>query len=123
MSEDAAFPEQVIRKEAGKFRGFDVGRILVAEAPALHPQNEAERLDVAGQVLERESGLAPIETMKLKGLEVACQNVARPVALGERVKILPCLPVGAGRIAPGVVVLPQPGGPQMNVNACLSAVL
>ena len=32
--------------------------------------------------------------MKLKGLEVADQDVARPVALCERVKILPGLTVG-----------------------------
>ena len=106
MSEHAAFPEQVVCKEADKFGGLDVGRVLVAEGAALHAEYEAERLDVAGQVLEREGGGLPLaQIMKLKGLEVACQNVARLVPLGERVEILPGLTVGAGQIAPGALLL------------------
>ena len=41
---------------------LDVRRILVAERPALHPEDEAERLDMHGQVREREGdGLAFIQ--------------------------------------------------------------
>ena len=45
---------------SGKFRGLDVGRVLIAEGAALHAEYEAERLDVAGQILEREGGGLPL---------------------------------------------------------------
>ena len=39
--------------------GLDVRRVLVAERPALHPEDEAERLDMRGQVREREGRPSP----------------------------------------------------------------
>ena len=70
--------------------GLDVGRVLVAEGPALHAEDETERLDMRGQVRKREGGdLALVEIVKLEGLEVTDQYVTRALALGQRVEILP----------------------------------
>ena len=89
-----------------QFGGLDVDRVLIAEGPALHAENEAERLHVARQVHERESGLLPlVQIVKLEGLEVADQDAAGPVPLGQGVEILPGLPIGAGKIAPGALLL------------------
>lgn len=55
-----------------QFRGLDVDGILIAECPALDPENEAELLHMCGQVREGErddSALVPI--VKLECLEVA----------------------------------------------------
>ena len=43
--------------------------------------------------------------MKLEGLEIAHQDVARTVAIGQRVEILPGLPVRFVEIAPGALLL------------------
>ena len=62
--------------------GFDVRRVLVAEGPALHAEDEAERLNMRGQVRKRENHNFPfVEVVKLEGLEVAHQDVARALAL------------------------------------------
>ncbi len=85
--------------------GFDVRWVLVAEGSALHAEDEAERLDVRGQVRERESDELPlVEVVKLEGLEVAHQNVARALALGQRVEILPGLFECCRQIAPGALL-------------------
>ncbi len=86
--------------------GLDVRRILIAEGPALHPEDEAERLDMRGQAREREGdGLALVEIVKLEGLEVADQNEARALAFQQRVDILAGLFVSLAEIAPGTLVL------------------
>ena len=108
-----------VMQPADQFGGLDVGRVLVAEGPALHAQDKAERLHVGGQVHERESGLLPfVEIVKLEGLEVACQNVARPVLLGQGVEVFPGLTIGEGEIASGTLMLDdQDAGPeQINVT-------
>ena len=49
--------------------------ILIAERPALHAEDEPERLDMRGQVREREGDdLALVEVVKLEGLEIADQQ-------------------------------------------------
>ena len=71
---------------------LDVGRVLVAERPALHAKNEAERLDIAGQIGEQEGGdLAFVEVVEFESLEVANQNVAGTLVLRQRVEIFPSL--------------------------------
>ena len=74
-------------KPPDQLGGFDVDRILVAEGAALHAQDEAEGLDVAGQVGEREGDLLPlVQIVQLEGLEVADQDVAGALGLGEGVE-------------------------------------
>ena len=83
--------------------GLDVRRVLVAERPALHPEDEAERLDMRGQVREREGdGLPLVQVVKLEGLEVAHQDEARALAFRQRVEILPGLFVAAFRSRPAL---------------------
>ena len=66
-----------------QLRGFNINRVLIAEGPALHAQDEAELLDVGRQVCQRESGLlALVKVVKLEVLKIADQDVARPVFLG-----------------------------------------
>ena len=80
---------------------FDVSRVLVAERPALHPEDEAERLDMCRQVREREGdGLSLVKIVKLEGLEVAHKDEARALAFRQRVEILPSLFVRFAEIAP-----------------------
>ena len=63
--------------------GLDVRRVLIAELPALDAEDETERLDMRGQVREGEDDDLPlVQIVKLEGLEVAHQDVARAVALG-----------------------------------------
>ena len=85
--------------------GLDVRRVLVAERPALHAEDEAERLDMRGQVRQREgNGLALVQIVKLEGLEVAHQDEARALAVRQRVEILPGLFVRLAEIAPGALL-------------------
>ena len=84
---------------------FDVRRVLVAEGPALHAEDETERLDMGGQIRQREGDDLPlVQIVKLEGLEVADQDVARAVVLGQRVKILPGLFVGRLQVTPGALL-------------------
>ena len=88
--------------------GLDVRRVLVAERPALHPEDEAERLDMRRQVREREGdGLPLVQVVKLEGLEVAHQDEARALAFWQRVEILPGLFVRFAEIAPGALLFDQ----------------
>ena len=68
---------------ADQFGSLDVGRILIAENPALHAEDETERLDMRVQVRKRESDdRAFVQIVQLEGLEVADQDVARMVTVG-----------------------------------------
>ena len=88
--------------------GLDIGRILIAECPALHAEDEAERVDTLGQTCKRErDDLSLVQIVKLKGLEVAHQDVARAVALGQRVEILPGLFVGSLEVASRALLLDE----------------
>ena len=91
---------------------FDVDRILISECSALHAQDEAERLDMAGQVCKGERGLFTlVEIAKLEALEVADQDIARSIPLGQAVKIRPGLPVGASKIPSPRSFVPRSGRP------------
>ena len=58
-----------------------------------------------GQVSEREGGNFPfVQVSKLEGLEVAHQNVARALALGKCVEVLPGLLVGGLQVAPSALL-------------------
>ena len=47
--------------------GFDVRRVLISEGPALHSEDEAERLDMGGQVRQREGDNLPlVQIVKLE---------------------------------------------------------
>ena len=88
-------------KPPDQLGGFDVRRVLVAEGPAPHAEDEAERLDMRGQVRQRELDNLPlVEIVKLEGLEVAHQDEAWALTLGQRVEILPGLCVGSAEITP-----------------------
>ena len=70
------------------------------------PEDEAERLDVRGQLREGEGdGFPLVQVAKLEGPEVADEDVARAVALGQRVEVLSGLPVRLAEIAPGALLL------------------
>ena len=87
------------------FSRFDIGWVLIAKGPALHAEDEPERLHMGGQILEREGGGFPlVEIVQLEGLEVADQNVARAVLFGQGVNIRAGLIVGAGKIVPGALL-------------------
>ena len=63
---------------------------------------------MGGQVREREGGDPPlVQIVKLEGLEVADQDVARSVAVGQRVEILPCLFIRSIQIAPGALLFDE----------------
>ncbi len=97
--------------------GFDVRRVLIPEGPSLHAEDEPERLDMRGQVREREGDdFALVEIVKLEGLEVAHQDGARAVALGQRVEILPGLFVGRFQVAPGALLLDDENARPEQVN-------
>ena len=88
--------------------GLDVRRVLIPESPALHPEDEAERLDMLGQVRERErDGLPLVEVVKLEVLEIAHQNKARTITLRQRVEILSGLFEGRFQIATGALLFDE----------------
>ena len=97
-----------------QLRGLDVRRILIAEGPALNAEDEAERLDVRGQVRQcKRDGFSLVEVAKFEGLEVADQNVARAVAFGQRVEILLRLLASERQVAPRALLLDdQYAGPE-----------
>ena len=75
-----------------QFGGLDVRRVLIAEGPALHAEDEPEGPDMRGQIRQRALDDRPlVEIAKLEGLEVAHQNEARAVALAQRVESTPRL--------------------------------
>ena len=85
---------------------LDVRGILVAERPALHPQDEPERLDVPMQVRKREpTGLPLFQIVELERLEIAHQYVTRPIDLRERIKVTASLIVCYGQVAAGAFLL------------------
>ena len=89
-----------------QFRGLDVRRVLVAERPALHPEDETERLDMRRQVREREGdGFPFVKIAKPEGLEVAHQDVARALAVRQRVEVLPGLFVCRRQVQPGALLV------------------
>ena len=99
MADVTGLPERVMQPPHRR-RGFDVDRVLIAEGSTLHAQDEAELLDVGGQVRQGErDAFALVEIMELEGLKVANQNVAGPFPLGQAIEILPGLPVGIFEVA------------------------
>ena len=92
----------------------DVRRVLIAEGASLNTDDEAEGLHVLGEFRQCEGDrFALVEIVEFEGLEVADQDVARFLALGERIEVLPCLIVGLGQIAPSAFLLDeQDSGPE-----------
>ena len=81
-----------------ELRRLDVGRVLIPEPAALHAEDEAERLHAGGEIGQRKVRAFPrVEIVKLEGLEIADQDVARALVLGQGIEIVPGLPVGASR--------------------------
>ena len=84
-----------------QLRRLDVDRILVAERPALHTDDESELLDMAWQVGKGEMGfLAFVAVKQLERLEIAEQLVPRAVPLVERIEVRAGLVAGDGQVAP-----------------------
>ena len=92
-----------IMQPSHRCRGFDVDRILITEGSALHAQDEAELLDMVVQVRQRESNVFTfVQIVKLEGLEITNQDIARAGPLGQAVEILPGLSIGAARSRPAL---------------------
>lgn len=72
--------------------GLDVHRVLVFEAALLQAHDEAELLDVLGQIgqLER-GGFAGVAVEKLEGLEVTQQLESRAIRFFQGIEILASL--------------------------------
>ena len=88
VSPVARIRERVVQP-SDQLGGLDVRRILVAEGPALHAENEAEHLDMRGQVDQREGdGLPLVQIVKLEGLEGSDKDEAR-ARLGRASKYSP----------------------------------
>ena len=106
--------EQRVVQLAHQFGGPDIDRVLIAECPALHAEDKAERLDMAGQVREREADhFAFTEIVKLERPEIADEDVAGALLLGQGVEILSRLSVGLVEITPGALLLDdQHAGPE-----------
>ena len=108
---------QRIVQPADDLGRLDVGRVLITEGAALNTDDEAEGLDMLGEIREREGDrFALVEIVELEGLKVADQNVPRLVALGERIEVLPRLIVGLGQIASLALLLDEqdPGPEQID---------
>ena len=70
-----------------------------------------------GQVGQGEKRAFPlVQVVQLEGLKVADQDVARAVALGQGVEIVPGLAVGAGQITPGALLFDQQHARPEQVN-------
>ena len=94
---------QCVVQPPDQLGGLDVGGILIAEGAALHPEDEAERLDMARQVREREGrGLPLVQIVQFERPEVADQDEARALALRQRVEILPACSYAAFRSRPAL---------------------
>ena len=118
----AGVPERVVELP-DQLGGFDVRRVLVAEGPARDPEDEAELLDVRRQRVEPEGHLVPLEeVVELEVLEVADQDVARPLALGERVEVAAGLFVGRRQVAPGALLLDDQDSRPEEVNEAAGVV-
>ena len=86
----------------------DVRGVLIAEGAALDAEDEAEVLNVLGEVGEREAhGLSLVEVFEFEVLEVAQQEEPGSVALGKCVEVLEGLPARAGEVAPGALLLDE----------------
>ncbi len=71
-----------IVQPSNQFGGLDVDGVLIAESPAFHAEDEAERLYMRGQVREgKGDDLSLVEIVKFEVLEIADEDVARSVAL------------------------------------------
>ena len=87
---------------------LDVDRVLIAERPALHADDEPELLDVLRKVGEREAGLlafVPVE--KLERLEVAEKLEAGALPFRQRVEVRAGLLTCGGQVASGAFLLDQ----------------
>ena len=85
---------------------FDVDGFLIPEGSQLDANDEAEFRDMPRKLFQRECefpGLFAI--MQFKGLEVAHQDIARPLALGEGVEVHTRLRVALLEVAPAVLLL------------------
>lgn len=73
---------QRVVKLAHQLGGDDVDRVLILEDTLFDADDEAERLDMIGQIRQGEpSFLACVQVDQMEGLEVADQNVARKLVV------------------------------------------
>ena len=91
-----------------QLRRFDVYRILVAEGSLLNTENEGKVFYMCVELIEVETNESSlVEIVKLKGLEVAQQEIPRQLVLFESGKIIKRLFLGSDQIAPGAVFVPD----------------
>ena len=87
---------------------FDVDGILVPEGSRLDSNDESELLDMIRKIFKCEPELTSfVEVVQFEGLEVAHQDVARPLALGERVEVLARLRIGSREVASAALLFDQ----------------
>ena len=86
----------------------DVRRVLVSEGSSFDTEDEAEVLDVFGQLGEREAhGPVLVEVLEFEFLEVAQEEKARALDIGERVEVLQGLLSGASEAPPCALLLDE----------------
>ena len=96
---------------------------MIAERPALHTDDEAELLDLLGQVDKREAGLlAFLPVKQLEHLEIAKQLVAGTVPLGKRIEVPASLTARNGQVATSALLLDQQNARPEQVDEAVGVV-
>ncbi len=114
---------QTVVEPGHQLGGLGVDRVLVAERAALDAQDEAELLDVSGQLGEREARLlAFVEVEQFEVLKIAHQQVAGPLVLRESVEVGHCLSAGRGEIPAGALLLDEQHARPEQVDEALGVV-
>ena len=93
---------------ADQFGGLNVDRVLLAERAAVYAHHEAEAFDLLGQLGQCEANiLLELEVDQLPVLEVAEQQIARPLVLRQRVEVFQRLRPRGGQTAPAALLLDE----------------
>ena len=101
---------QRIMQRTHHLRGRYIGGVLIPENPAFLPDDETESLDMVGQISQREPQRhlrIDIEIIKLEGLEIRQQNIARQLVILQRRKVIKRLLSGSAQVKPRRFLLDQ----------------
>ena len=101
MAAVAGFGQRLVQL-AHQLRGFRVGRRLAPVQPRLNTEDEGERFDIVLEITEQEAPLAPFfQVAQMPALEVAGEDVARPLRFRQRIGIIQRLITGALQVQAG----------------------
>ncbi len=93
---------------ADKFRRLDIDRILIPEGALLHPKDEAEFLDMAGQIGKRDGDLFVfVQVVQIECLKVADQHIAGQFGVFQAGEIIQRLLFGFYPVAANAFLLGQ----------------